>query len=119
MRRRARSVFRLPSLGRRLSVATSCAFALLLRVSVIVALPLDEVCCDFQAVAWGHGKPPATKGNGHTLTYALSIGRRSAEVSLCFVCEGGLLELRSQAQQPPESRRVVVRLSSAPYGILP
>ena len=73
-----KSVFRLPSLGRRLSAATSCAFVLLLRVSVIVAPPLDEVCCDFQAIAWGHGKPPATKGNGHTLTYALSIGRMVA-----------------------------------------
>ena len=29
-----------------------------------------EAWCDVQAVAWGHGKPPATKGNGHTLTYA-------------------------------------------------
>jgi len=34
-----------------------------------------EAWCNIQAVAWGHGKPPATKGNGHTLTYALSIGR--------------------------------------------
>ena len=40
MRRRARSVFRLPSLGRRLSAATSCALRFLLRVSVSVARPL-------------------------------------------------------------------------------
>ena len=43
----------------------------------VCAAPIfsDKVLSAFPVLRFTHGKPPATSGKGHTLTYALSIGR--------------------------------------------
>ena len=75
MRERSSPVCLLPFWGTRLMVY-SHAFT---RVRVSAA-PIfsDKVLSAFPVLRFTHGKPPATSGKGHTLTYA-RIGWRVAE----------------------------------------